>query len=1218
MSLNKSFPLTFEITDFSLGWDNINKPTTLDMKTFSDIKNFNLTPRRGLEKRGGITALYGASAGASTDVTNLYEYKAPDGNDYVLAAISTKMRAYYNATWNDLKIGLTAGQRYSFETHRGLCYGVNGVDDNFKLYTHPTMASYAVGISPPLGAPAIAVASAGSATQYINHDETNEDHIGELRQHGDRTMLAQSFTLNQAIDVTKVVLKLKKVGSPTGNLIVEIHSDQEGTQVGTDSDNISVAGLDGQDFAEVDIAFTGTAPSLKKDTLYYLVVKSSHTIADSAYVVVGFDEGGTYSNGQYFEVDTASPGSADYTLYDNVDLGFEVWGNRTDGTNSVEYGALETGTSRRLRASTIVYLAAQGFELSANSKISSIDLPLKRRGAESDTFWVEIHDTANGVGMSATKGASTNMITNGASDDVEALDIPEDREWVTFTFTTDPSITANTAYYIVLYTDGPVPSTNEYISWTLDDSGYGDGTGYVINTSFSWTDLENDYSFKVSGYPSAVAKGGEYDLDKVVQKRGLRETADQGMIAQSFKVSEDGSVSSVDIYMAKTGSPGANDDIWVEIHDDRTGTSVDINDSQYQKGQASDTVDISDTLSAFPTYGWVTFTFSGTKPSLKADNNYYVVIYGDFTVNDEAFVNIALDVTPPGYTDGIRLDIDANQLWTEHSGRDILFKVHMTTAGVSGVYYYCYTYKRTDWLLTEGNPSDISDSIEPSTQDVDVNMIASTDPQVDKMVLYRTLVDEESPFYSVVELDNSFATISAATIAFVDSGPDTITDSGSGFVEAGFVAGDMIQVTNATQSANNIIYTIDSVVAGTITLITTDTVTTENADATEITLTAIGKLFSDSVASPVDLYELDNGVPPKSKYIKLHKDVMFYANCPDEEEGGSLVMWSKTSNAEQVPSTNYQYFDRDDGEEITGVASLGEYFFVFKPNKIGVLDTSSPEIWYLGRGVGCVAPWAILTFKDKVVFLAEDGWKATDGNDIWSLSENILGLAEDGYITIEEKENYSVAFYPEKEHFQFLINHSELTPKIIVGHFLVPLILKPTGISELVKQNIMGWTYHEYDYHTLTCVGNYTDGDGITRVIAGATDGYIYLLDSGTSDGWTTVETDGDGITTILRTDWLHLGVPRSITKTVRKGYLSYSAGGTLALELAVDVDFAVTNEVSAFTGGSVGVDDSINESFNMTGTGELFRFTFIETGTESFDLMGLTVQFRVDGIRGY
>ena len=178
-----------------------------------------------------------------------------------------------------------------------------------------------------------------------------------------------------------------------------------------------------------------------------------------------------------------------------------------------------------------------------------------------------------------------------------------------------------------------------------------------------------------------------------------------------------------------------------------------------------------------------------------------------------------------------------------------------------------------------------------------------------------------------------------------------------------------------------------------------------------------------------------------------------------------------------------------------------------------------------------------------------------------------------------------------------------------MGHFLVPLLLKPTGISELVKQNIMGWTYHEYDYDELTCIGNYTDSNGITRVIAGASNGFVYLLDSGATD-------NGENITTRLQTDWLSLGSPRSMTKTIRKGYLTYGTSGTIALSLVVDQDFTAINETTTLTGGDVDLDDSINESFALTGTGELFRFTIVETSDKSLDIMGLTIQFRLDGIR--
>jgi len=71
--------------------------------------------------------------------------------------------------------------------------------------------------------------------------------------------------------------------------------------------------------------------------------------------------------------------------------------------------------------------------------------------------------------------------------------------------------------------------------------------------------------------------------------------------------------------------------------------------------------------------------------------------------------------------------------------------------------------------------------------------------------------------------------ISAITIAFNDNGasPDTITDSDNGFVTAGFVVGDKITVSGST--SNNGDYTINMVVAGTITLISTDVLTTEIA-----------------------------------------------------------------------------------------------------------------------------------------------------------------------------------------------------------------------------------------------------------------------------------------------------------------------------------------------------------------------------------------------------
>ena len=63
------------------------------------------------------------------------------------------------------------------------------------------------------------------------------------------------------------------------------------------------------------------------------------------------------------------------------------------------------------------------------------------------------------------------------------------------------------------------------------------------------------------------------------------------------------------------------------------------------------------------------------------------------------------------------------------------------------------------------------------------------------------------------------------TFAFVDSNPDTITDSANGFLTAGYAAGMQISVSGST--SNDGVYTISSVAAGTITLVATDSLTAE-------------------------------------------------------------------------------------------------------------------------------------------------------------------------------------------------------------------------------------------------------------------------------------------------------------------------------------------------------------------------------------------------------
>lgn len=98
----------------------------------------------------------------------------------------------------------------------------------------------------------------------------------------------------------------------------------------------------------------------------------------------------------------------------------------------------------------------------------------------------------------------------------------------------------------------------------------------------------------------------------------------------------------------------------------------------------------------------------------------------------------------------------------------------------------------------------------------------------------------------------------ATTIAFSENTPDadTITDSGSGFLTAGFQAGDQITVSGS--ASNDGTYVIASVVAGTITLLGRNDLTTEAAGAT-VKITA-PKTVPDGIGVTIKAKNANGGV----------------------------------------------------------------------------------------------------------------------------------------------------------------------------------------------------------------------------------------------------------------------------------------------------------------------------------------------------------------------
>jgi len=120
----------------------------------------------------------------------------------------------------------------------------------------------------------------------------------------------------------------------------------------------------------------------------------------------------------------------------------------------------------------------------------------------------------------------------------------------------------------------------------------------------------------------------------------------------------------------------------------------------------------------------------------------------------------------------------------------------------------------------------------------------------------------------------------ASTIAFNDNGAsaDTITNSANLFLKMGFRAGDKLVISGS--ASNDKTVEIDTVVAGTITLISTSELTTEAAGATVTLDTLHGIKVEDGVGVIIKAKYTNTGVitigPTSARALNTNTD--FFSN----------------------------------------------------------------------------------------------------------------------------------------------------------------------------------------------------------------------------------------------------------------------------------------------------------------------------------------------------
>ncbi len=135
------------------------------------------------------------------------------------------------------------------------------------------------------------------------------------------------------------------------------------------------------------------------------------------------------------------------------------------------------------------------------------------------------------------------------------------------------------------------------------------------------------------------------------------------------------------------------------------------------------------------------------------------------------------------------------------------------------------------------------------------------------------------------------------------------------------------------------------------------------------------------------------GTPPSNvKFVKTHRNRLWMANS---SAGKSRLHYSALSNAEDWTTAGDAGFidvGKDDGEQITGLASVGPFLVIFKQNSTWVLKNGTPTTFTLQKistSVGCVAPRSIVECEQFALFLSNSGVYAANQSSVALMSYNI-------------------------------------------------------------------------------------------------------------------------------------------------------------------------------------------------------------------------------------
>jgi hypothetical protein len=289
---------------------------------------------------------------------------------------------------------------------------------------------------------------------------------------------------------------------------------------------------------------------------------------------------------------------------------------------------------------------------------------------------------------------------------------------------------------------------------------------------------------------------------------------------------------------------------------------------------------------------------------------------------------------------------------------------------------------------------------------------------------------------------------------------------------------------------------------------------------------------------------------------------------------------------------------------------------VFKENSIWMFTgTHDPdnEMQLIKRvtDVGCVAPRTAVTLNNRIYFLSKNDVREFDGVATRNISANIE--SEIKSINQTHRQDACAVAYNNKYYLSFTPT-GETTNKTVL-------------VYDTIKRS---WTKYEgiNSNRLITLSG----GDDNGELLSASSDdnGFVYQLDTGSSDGWyldggTGEIVDGAAISMVYSSPWLDMGIPES-KKKLKRAWVYIGADGDydITFNYAFDLEEPGNDIVINLSGSGAlwdygtydvslwGGESIVSDRQFPTGKGRYVRYKFNHSGVnEPIRIYGVSLQYR-------